>query len=308
MVNLHASFWHELQGPWTCSPKAIWISTSGFPFAKSTEVDWSGITKKIPNFQQIESAFVPVGSEECLSSRWVGGVLHFFWTHLLLVLVFWSCQRSFGCWPPVSVLQRTGHEGDSVKSCRGRTNDDKRSKSSTFVQEDQVAATGVQHFGPNSLHVRWRVSSQLEPSHQWGSSGSCGAWLFHLWRLDMIRHLNQTVASGRWFFSTLQFSTRKSLVNPFASVFSIPMVYVGMFCCVFVCEHRDLGNIIFWDIRRSGLIIVDPIFTMFSRIPEHESTSTTPEAGNGWTDRFGDGSSAYSAKPPKLKWQARSVR
>lgn len=23
-----------------------------------------------------------------------------------------------------------------------------------FVQEDQVAATGVQHFGPNSLHVR----------------------------------------------------------------------------------------------------------------------------------------------------------
>lgn len=39
-----------------------------------------------------------------------------FWTHLLLVLVFWSCQRSFGCWPPVSVLQRTGHAGDSVKS------------------------------------------------------------------------------------------------------------------------------------------------------------------------------------------------
>lgn len=97
-----------------------------------------------------------------------------FWTHLLLVLVFWSCQRSFGCWPPVSVLQRTGHEGDSVKSCRGRTNDDKRSKSSTFVQEDQVAATGVQHFGPNSLHVRWRVSSQLEPSHQWEAQGAAG--------------------------------------------------------------------------------------------------------------------------------------
>ena len=39
-----------------------------------------------------------------------------FWTHLLLVLVFWSCQRSFGCWPPVSVLQRTGHARVTLSS------------------------------------------------------------------------------------------------------------------------------------------------------------------------------------------------
>lgn len=76
MVNLHASFRHELQGPWTCSPKAIWISTSGFPFAKSTEVDWSGITKRI--FNKSSQHLYLLVSEECLSSRWVGGVLHMF--------------------------------------------------------------------------------------------------------------------------------------------------------------------------------------------------------------------------------------
>ncbi len=126
-----------------------------------TEVDWSGITKMIfKNSSQhlyllvLRNACPHDELEECCNFLDSSSIA--------------ACTLKLPkeLWLLASRLRATADR-------RGLTlSRNKWSKSPTFVQEDQVAAAGVQHFGPNSLHVRWRVSSQREPSHQWEAQGA----------------------------------------------------------------------------------------------------------------------------------------